>query len=180
MRLDGCFQRYKYWFNISAFIPWGPYNWQAQFHFNYAFRCCCLYRKTSEILHGAIWSQQTMFYIWYAFFRPIQGSGEFRPSHLQLLTTYCPFEAFVPVQWGPVSFCVDTDKNGSKQRTAGVSKTLWSLGRQKKLEQDTRGRERGMKGGRWAVGGAWERWRRKKDKLPIFVFLFFSGYFEPL
>lgn len=44
VRLPGCCQRYRYWFNITSFVPRGPCNdWQAQFHFNHTLRCFCLY-----------------------------------------------------------------------------------------------------------------------------------------
>lgn len=42
--LAGCCWRYRYWFNITAFVPRGPCNdWQPQFHFNHTLRCSCLY-----------------------------------------------------------------------------------------------------------------------------------------
>lgn len=44
VRLAGCCQRYRYWFNITAFVPRGPCNdWQARSHFNHTLRCSCLH-----------------------------------------------------------------------------------------------------------------------------------------
>lgn len=86
--------------------------------------------KTSEILHAAIWSQHTMFYIWYAVFLSL-GVGSFvqlLPSlldtvHLRALSWYN--KGFLLVsQWTWVKVVVTTELQES-QRSCEV----WADGR---------------------------------------------------